>query len=194
MVVAARWCSDSTWMRPGAHAPQGTRLVQGKRSSTFTRADGPKVKGADVVQPDHGAWPQRLHAPGCRSGRLRAWRPTYGQVLLVLVDQPGETPLSLISMSLTIQGTRLIQAWNQRHWSAQMCRILQHLFAAEAGQARTANAYDGHWVLRLFAGFVLCSTSRGIFKGHGTREEIVFTLKHHGRTVDYAPFELYGIA
>jgi len=25
-------------------------------------------------------------------------------------------------------------------------------------------------------------------------EEIVFTLKHHWMTVDYEPFELYGIA
>jgi len=44
------------------------------------------------------------------------------------------------------------------------------------------------------AGFVLFYTSRVIFKGHVTMEEIVFTLKHHWITVDYEPFELYGIA
>jgi len=48
--------------------------------------------------------------------------------------------------------------------------------------------------LRLMAGFVLFSTSRVIFKGHVTMEEIVFTLKHHWMTVDYEPFELYAIA
>jgi hypothetical protein len=55
-------------------------------------------------------------------------------------------------------------------------------------------AYSGHLVLRLMAGFVLFYTSRVIFKGHVTMEEIVFTLKHHWMTVDYEPFELYGIA
>ena len=91
-------------------------------------------------------------------------------------------------MSLTIQVTRLIQAWNQRHWIEQMCRILKHLFAAEACQARTENADYGHVVLRLIAGCVLFSTSRVIFKGHVTMEEIVFTLKHHWMTVDYQQF------
>ena len=42
--------------------------------------------------------------------------------------------------------------------------------------------------------FVLFYTSRVIFKGHVTMEEIVFTLKHHWMTVDYEPFELYAIA
>jgi hypothetical protein len=49
-------------------------------------------------------------------------------------------------------------------------------------------------VLRLMAGFVLFSTSRVIFKGHVTMEEIVCTVKHHWMMVDYEPFELYGIA
>ena len=58
-----------------------------------------------------------------------------------MVDKPGEKPLYLISMSLTIQVTRLIQAWNQRHWIEQMFRILKHLLATEACQARTEDAY-----------------------------------------------------
>jgi len=73
--------------------------------------------------------------------RLRARSRTYGQVLLVVVDKPGEKPFYLISMSLTIQVTRLIQAWNQRHWIEQMFRILKHLLAAEACQARSEDAY-----------------------------------------------------
>ena len=194
MVVAESWFSDSTLMRHIANAHQGTLLVQGKRSYPFTLEDGRKGKGSDLVKPDNWPWQQSLHAPGCRSVRLRAWRPTDGQVLLVLVDKPGEKPLYLISMALTIQGTRLMQAWNQRHWIEQMFRILQHLLAAEACQARTEDAYYGHWVLRLMAGFVLFYTSRVLFKGHVTMEEIVFTLKHHWITVDYEPFELYGIA
>jgi len=147
-----------------------------------------------VVKTDHWAWQQSLHAPGCRYVRLRARSRTYGQVLLVVVDKPGEKPFYLISMSLTIQVTRLMQAWNQRHWIEQLFRILKHLLAAEACPARTEDAYSGHFVLRLMAGFVLFSTSRVIFKGHVTMEEIVFTLKHHWMTVDYESFELYAIA
>jgi hypothetical protein len=127
MVVAESWFSDSKLMRHIANAHQGPLLVQGKRSSTFTLEDGRKVKGSDVVKPDDWSWQQSLHAPGCRSVRLRAWSPTYGQVLLVVVDKPGEKPFYLISMSLTIQVTRLIQAWNQRQWIEQMFRILKHL-------------------------------------------------------------------
>jgi hypothetical protein len=97
-------------------------------------------------------------------------------------------------MSLNIQVTRLIQAWNQRHWIEQMFRIRKPLLAAEACRARSEDAYDGHFVLRLIAGFVLFYTSRFIFKGHVTMEAIVFTVKHDWMTVNYEPFELYSIA
>jgi len=73
-------------------------------------------------------------------------------------------------------------------------RQVEHLLATEACQARSEDAYYGHFVLRLMAGFVLFYTSRVIFKGHVTMEEMVFTLKHHWRMVDYEPFELYSIA
>ena len=194
MVVADSWFSDSKLMRHVANAHQGTFLVQGKRSYTFTLEDGRKVKGSDLVKPDTWAWQRSLHAPGCRYVRLRARSRTYGEVMLVVVDKPGEKLFYLISMALTIQVTRLIQAWNQRHWIEQMFRIMKHLLAADACQAHREDAYDGHFVLRLIAGFALFYTSRFIFKGHVTMEEIVFALKHHWMTVDYEPFELYGIA
>lgn len=194
MVVADSWFSDSKLMRYVAKAHQGTLLVQGKRSYTFTLEDGRRVKGSDLVKVDHWSWRQSLHAPGCRYVRLRARSRTYGQVLLVIVEKPGEKPFYLISMSRTIQGTRLIQAWKQRYWIEQMFRIRKHLLAAEACQARTDDAYYGHFVLRLMAGFVLFYTSRVIFKGHVTMEEIVFTLKHHWMTVNYEPFKFYAIA
>jgi hypothetical protein len=194
MVSADSWFSDSKLMRHVEHVHHGTLLVQGKRSYTFTLQDGRKVKGSDLVKPDKWAWQQSLHAPGCRYVRLRARSRTYGEVLLVVVDKPGEKPFYLISMSRTIQVTRLIQAWNQRHWIEQMFRLLKHLLATEACQARSEDAYYGHFVLRLMAGFVLFYTSRFIFKGHVTMEEIVFTLKHYWMTVNYEPFELYAIA
>ncbi len=115
-------------------------------------------------------------------------------MILVVVDKPGDKPFYLISMSLTTQVTRLIQAWHQRHWIEQLFRILKHLLATEACQARSENAYYGHFVLRLMAGLVLFYTSGFIFKGQVTMEEIVFTVKHYWMTVDYEPFELYAIA
>ena len=161
MVAADSWFSDSKLMRHVTQAHQGTLLVQGKRSYTFTLEDGRKVKGSDLVKPGNWAWQQSLHAPGCRYVRLRARSRTYGQVLLVVVDKPGEKPFYLISMSLTMQVTRLIQAWNQRHWIEQMFRILKHLLATEACQARSENAYYGHFVLRLMAAFVLLESDEG---------------------------------
>src|SRR2546422_1755050 len=142
-------------MRHVANAHQGTFLVQGKRSYTFTLEDGRKVKGSDLVKPDTWAWQRSLHAPGCRYVRLRARSRTYGEVMLVVVDKPGEKLFYLISMALTIQVTRLIQAWNQRHWIEQMFRIMKHLLAADACQAHREDAYYGHFVLRLIAGFAL---------------------------------------
>jgi hypothetical protein len=194
MVVADSWFSDSKLMRYVAEEYQGTLLVQGKRSYTFRLEDGSKVKGSDLVKVDNWAWSYSLHAPGCRYVRLRARSRTYGQVVLVVVDKPGEKPFYLISMSLSLQVTRLMQAWNQRHWIEQMFRTLKHLLAAEACQARSEDAYYGHFVLRLIAGFALFYTSRFICKGKVSMEEIVFTLKHCWMMADYEPFELYAIS
>ena len=169
-------------------------MLVGSTHYTFSLEDGRKVKGSDLVKVDRWTWTPSLHAPGCRYVRLRARSRTYGQIRLVVVDKPDEKPFYLISMSLHIQVTRLIQAWNQRHWIEQMFRIMKHLLATEACQARSEDAYYGHFVLRLIAGFALFYTSRFIFKGQVTMEEIVFTLKHYWMSVDYKPFELYAIA
>jgi hypothetical protein len=82
----------------------------------------------------------------------------------------------------------------QKMLDERLFRILKHLLAAEACQARSEDAYYGHFVLRLIAGLTLFYTSRFIFKGQVTMEEIVFTLKHYWMTVNYEPFELYAIA
>ena len=194
MVVADRWFSDSKLMRHVAKAHQGTLLVQGKRAYSFTLEDGRKVKGSDLVKVDNWVWQHSLHAPGCRYVRLRARSRTYGEVVLVVVDKPGDKPFYLISMSLTMPVTRLIQAWKQRYWIEYMFRIMKHLLAAEACQARSEDAYYGHFVLRLMAGLTLFYTSRFIFKGQVTMEEIVFTVNHYWMTVNYEPFALYAIA
>jgi len=54
--------------------------------------------------------------------------------------------------------------------------------------------YYGHLVLRLMASFTLYYTSRVIFKGQTTMDEMVFNLKHHWSTVTCEELELYGVS
>jgi hypothetical protein len=66
IVGADSWFSDSKLMRHVTDVHQGTLLVQGKRSYTFTLPDGRQVNGSDLVKVDNGAWKRSLHASGCR--------------------------------------------------------------------------------------------------------------------------------
>jgi hypothetical protein len=177
-----------------AHRHHGTVLVQGKTTYPCTLANGQKVKGADLVQPANWPWRQSLQAPGCRYARLRAMRPTYGAVTLVLVDKPSEDRFSLFCLASDIPATRLLRVWSRRHLIEQVFRTLKSLLATDACQVHNADAYYGHLVLRLIACFVLYYTSRVIFKGHVTMDEMVFNLKHHWSSVHCQPLELYGLS
>ena len=184
MVVADSWFSDSKLMAHVAGMYQGTLLVQGKTSYTFYLEDGRKVKGADLVH-DNTAWPwcQSLHAPDCRYARLRAKSPTYGQVTLILVDKPREDRSYLFCLASDVPATRLLRVWSRRHLVEQVFRTLKSLLAIDACQVHSEDAYYGHLVLRLIACFVLYYTSRVLFKGHVTMDEMVFSLKHHWSSV-----------
>jgi len=192
LVVADSWFSDSKLMASVADRHRGTVLVQGKTTYTFTLADGQKVKGADLVQPAHWPWRQSLHAPGWRYARLRAMSPTYGAVTLLLVDKPREERFYLFYLASDIPATRLLRLWSRRHLIEQVFRTLKSLLATDACQVHSEDAYYGHLVLRLIACFVLYYTSRVIFKGHVTMDEMVFNLKHHWSSVHCQQLELYG--
>jgi DDE superfamily endonuclease len=192
LVVADSWFSDSKLMAHVAHRHHGTVLVQGKTTYTFTLADGHKVKGADLVQPANWPWRQSLHAPGCRYARLRATSPTYGAVTLILVDKPREDRFYLFCLASDIPATRLLRVWSRRHLIEQVFRTLKSLLATDACQVHNEDAYYGHLVLRLIACFALYYTSRVIFKGHVTIDEMVFNLKHHWSSVNCQQLELYG--
>lgn len=194
MVVADSWFSDSTLMRHVAKWHQGILLVQGKTSYVFTLRDGRRVKGRDLIHEAHWPWRQSLQTPGCRYARLRAVSPTYGKVTVILVDEPGEDCFYLLCLSTSISAPRLLRAWKQRHCIEQVFRTLKHLLATEACQVHREDAYYGHLVLRLMAGFVLFYTSHVIFKGQVSMEEMVFTLKHYWAAVDFEPLELYGLS
>ena len=172
----------------------GTVLVQGKTTYTFTLADGRKVTGAALIHDKEWPWRQSLHAPGCRYARLRAMSPTYGAVTLLLVDKPSEERFYLFCLASDIPATRLLRLWSRRHLIEQVFRTLKSLLATDACQVHSEDAYYGHLVLRLIACFVLYYTSRVIFKGHVTMDEMVFNLKHHWSSVHCQPLELYGLS
>ncbi len=58
------------------------------------------------------------------------------------------------------------------------------MLATGACQVQNEDAYYGHLVLRLMGCLVLFYTSRVIYKGRLTMEEIIFSLKHYWRFVD----------
>ena len=49
MVVAASWLSDAKLMQHVHYVHQGIVLVEGKKSYTFTLADGQKITGHDLI-------------------------------------------------------------------------------------------------------------------------------------------------
>jgi hypothetical protein len=195
LVVADSWFSDSKLMAHVADTHQGTLLVQGKATYTFYLEDGHKVKGADLVDEDQ-EWPfrQSLNAPDCRYARLRATSPTYGEVTVIIVDKLGEKRFYLLCFATSLQATRLLRLWARRHWIEQVFRTLKHLLATDACQVHSEDAYYGHLVLRLMACFVLFYTSRVIFKGQVTMDQMVFNLKHHWSSVNCQELELYGLS
>lgn len=75
IITADSWCSDSKLMRHIRDQHQGTLLVEGKVTYTFTLADGRHVNGHDLLG---GEWPWRYHPweRGVRYVRLQAPSPT----------------------------------------------------------------------------------------------------------------------
>ena len=195
LVVADSWLSDSKLMAHVAATHQGTLLVQGKATYTFYLEDGCKVKRAALID-EAREWPfrQSLHAPACRYARLRATSPTYGEVTVLVVDKPGEKRFYLLCFATPLQATRLLRLWSRRHWIEHVFRTLKHLLATDACQVHREDAYYGHLVLRLMACFVLFYTSRVIFKGQVTMDEMVFNLNHHWSSVNCQELELYGLS
>jgi hypothetical protein len=194
IAAADSWFSDSKLMHHVHHTHHGTLLVQGKSTYAFTLTNGQKVKGADLIKGDQWPWRQSLHAPGCRYARLRAKSATYGEITLILVDKAGEDRFYLFCLATEIAATRLLRVWSRRNLIEQVFRTLKHLLATDACQVHSEDAYYGHLVLRLMASFVLYYTTRGLFKGHVTMDEMVFNLKHHWSSVRCQVLELYGIA
>jgi len=106
--------------------------------------------------------------------RLRATSPTYSQVTIVIVDEPGQDRFYVLCLETSLSAPQLIRRWRRRNWIEVVFRTLKHLLATEACQVHNEDAYYGYLVLRLMASFVLFYTSRVICKGRATMEEIIF--------------------
>lgn len=194
LAVADSWFSDSKLMNHVRQRHQGVLLVQGKSSYVFTLPDGRKITGRDLLRDDTWPWRQSLDAPGCRYARLRAHSATYGAVTLITVDKSGEDRFYLMALDTTITATRLLRLWSRRTFIEQVFRTLKSLLATDACQVRSEHAYYGHLVLRLMASFLLHYTSRVLFKGQMSMEEIIFNVKHHWASVHCEALELYGLS
>jgi hypothetical protein len=194
MVVADSWFSDSKWMKQVATHHQGTLLVEGKSTSVFILPDGRKVKGHDLVHQPGWPWRESPWEPRVRYARLTATSPTYGEVTVVIVDEPGQDRYYLFCQATSMSAPWLIRRWRRRNWIEHCFRTLKHLLAAEACQVHNEDAYYGHLVLRLMGGFILFYTSRVMCKGRVTMEEIVFSLKHYWRFVNSDALELQGLS
>lgn len=192
--VADSWFGDSTLMQHVRDAHQGTVLVEGKASYCFTLTDGRQVKGHDLIEGKGWHWQQHPWEAGVHYVRLRATSPTYGQVTVVIVDEPGQDRFYLLCLETARSAPQLIRRWRRRSWIAFVFRTLKHLLATESCQVHSEDAYYGHLVLRLMGCFVLFYTSRVICKGKLTMEEIIFSVKHYWRFVDLEALELQGLS
>ena len=169
-------------------------LVEGKVSYCFTLADGRQIKGHDLIEGKAWRWQQHPWEAGVRYVRLRATSPTYGQVTVIIVDEPGQDRFYLVCLETERSAPQLIRRWRRRHWIEHCFRTLKHLLATGACQVHSEAAYYGHLVLRLMGCLVLFYTSRVICKGRLTMEEIIFSLKHYWRFVDCEALELKALS
>jgi hypothetical protein len=194
MVVADSWFGDSKLMQHVRDAHHGTLLVEGKVTYCFTLADGRQIKDHDLIEGKGWCWHQHPWEVGVRYVRLRATGPTYGQVTVVIVDEPGQDRFYLVCLETERSAPQLIRRWRRRSWIEYCFRTLKHLLETGACQVQSEDAYYGHLVLRLMGCFVLLYTSRVVCKGRLTMEEIIFSLKHYWRFVDSKALDLQALS
>jgi hypothetical protein len=161
--------------------PPGSLGVEGKPTDVFHLPDGRRMTGQELRRRADWPWRDCLQLPRVRDGRLTATSPTDGPVTVVIIDEPSPARDDLRCRATRLTAPRLIRAWKRRSGIAQHFRLLQHLLAVEACQVQGAEADYGHLVLRLLAGLALLYTARIRWKGRVTMEELVFSLKPHGR-------------
>jgi len=139
-LVGDSWFGDSTLMRHVYQQHHGTLLVEGKQSSTCRLVDGRQVAGQDRIEGEMWPWREHPWEPRVRYVRLRATSPTYGNVTVVLVDEPGQDRFYLLGLETTLSAPQLIRRWRRRTWIEFVFRTLKHLLATEACQVHSEDA------------------------------------------------------
>jgi hypothetical protein len=172
----------------------GSLVVEGKHTDVFQRPDGRRMTGQELLRRADWPWRACLQLPRLRDVRLTATSPTDGPVTVVVSDEPSPARYDLRCRATRLTAPRVIRAWKRRSWIAHHCRLLKHLLAVEACQVHGEDAYDGPLVLRRLAGLARLSTARLLCKGRVTMEEIVCSLKHHGRFLNAKNLELHGLS
>jgi hypothetical protein len=66
LVVADRWCGDSTWLTHVASHQRGTAVVEGQRPDVFRLSDGRRVTGQELLTQVDWPWRDCLQLPGRR--------------------------------------------------------------------------------------------------------------------------------
>jgi Transposase DDE domain len=194
LLVADSWFGDSKLMSHVVTTHKGTLLVEGKSTYIFTLPDGRQVKGEDLQHQRAWPWRHSPQTPGARYVRLLATRPTYGAVIITIVNEAGTDQYYLLCLETDVSSPRLMRAWKRRSWIEHYFRTLKHLLATGACKVHSEDAYYGHLVLRLMGCLVLFYTSRVICKGRLTMEEIIFRLKHYWRLVNSEALEFQAFS
>jgi hypothetical protein len=140
LVVADRGFGDSKILTHVALYQGGTLLGEGQRPDVFQLHDGRQVSGRELRSRSDWPWRDSPQVPPRRSGRLTAPSPTYGQVTVVIVDDPSPGRYALRWPATPVTAPRLIRAWTRRSWMAHPCRLLKPLVATEACQVHGADA------------------------------------------------------
>jgi phosphoenolpyruvate carboxykinase (GTP) len=98
----------------------------------------------DRIEGKGWRWRPSPWAAGVYDVRLRAMSPTYGQVPIGIVEEPGQDRFSLLCVKTTLSASPLSHRWRRRTWIAFVLRTRTHLLATEACQVHSEDAYYGH--------------------------------------------------
>ena len=187
VVVADSWFADSHLMQWLKDSWGGTLLVETKSSFIFEREDGTVVSAKELtgtLAETLGFRSSTLLPSEVRYVRMHAQSPTFGNVTLTVVSEPGEELYCLMCLTTSISSPRLWRVYSRRNWVEWCFRSLKSLLAAGKCQFVSEDAYYGHLIMRLLGLLVISYTSRRVLRGRVTMEQIIFSHKHHWRTLD----------
>jgi len=83
------------------------------------------VKGHDLVHRPDWPWRESPWEPQVRYARLTATSPTYGEVTVVIVAQPGQDCYDLFCRATSMSAPCLLRRWRRRTWMALVFRTLK---------------------------------------------------------------------